>query len=193
MSYEVVVVGGGIGGLTAAALLAARGLSVCLLEREARAGGCVTGFEKFGYTFETTASLYASWQPGEIHERIFAELPVEAPEVRPVAPAYVVRLPDGTQVSIAPHEKEFEENLRSAFPECAEGAVRFYREIGPIAEALHRASLRVPDLLTASRMRRMRAIAPAARLAPRIFASLDLATLPSFPGRPVTDVRSMRQ
>ncbi|HYY57566.1 MAG TPA: FAD-dependent oxidoreductase, partial [Pyrinomonadaceae bacterium] len=87
MAYEVVVVGGGIGGLTAAALMAARGMSVCLIEKESRAGGCASAFEKFGYEFEQGASLYAAWQPGEIHERVFAELGVNAPEVRPAVPA----------------------------------------------------------------------------------------------------------
>ena len=52
MAHEVVVVGGGIGGLTAAALLAARGVNVCLLEKESRGGGCAVTFERFGYTFE---------------------------------------------------------------------------------------------------------------------------------------------
>ncbi len=42
MSYEVVVVGAGIGGLTTAALLAARGVSVCLLEKSSQTGGCAS-------------------------------------------------------------------------------------------------------------------------------------------------------
>src|SRR5215210_7660989 len=100
MAYEVVVVGGGIGGLTTAALLAARGANVCLLEKESRAGGCASAFEKFGYRFEQTASLYASWEPGEIHERVFDELPVPAPEVRPVTPSYLIRLPDRTEIPV---------------------------------------------------------------------------------------------
>ncbi|MBD0327077.1 MAG: FAD-dependent oxidoreductase, partial [Pyrinomonadaceae bacterium] len=136
MTYEVVVVGGGIGGLTTAALLAARGVNVCLLEKEAQAGGCAATFQKFGHTFESTASLYAGWQPGEIHERVFAELPVTAPEVRPASPAYVVRLPDKTEVALTVDDDEFESSLRAAFPECAEAAVNFYREIEPIGAAL---------------------------------------------------------
>jgi C-3',4' desaturase CrtD len=136
MAYEVVVVGGGIGGLTTAALLAARGVKVCLIEKESRVGGCAASFQKFGYDFELGAGLYASWQPGEIHERVFAELPVAPPEVNPISPAYVVRLPDRMEVRLTENRLEFEESLRACFPECAGAAVDFYRQLAPISEAL---------------------------------------------------------
>lgn len=172
MTYEVVVVGGGISGLTVAALLAARGVNVCLLEKEPRGGGCAVTFERFGYGFEAGASLYASWQPGEIHERVFAELPAQAPEVRPAHPAYVVRLPDGMDVPVAENDEEFEQTLRACFPECADSAVGFYREVKLIGEALRRVARRVPDLRTASSLRRARAVAPEALVAPRVLRAM---------------------
>ncbi|HWS54003.1 MAG TPA: FAD-dependent oxidoreductase, partial [Pyrinomonadaceae bacterium] len=155
MAYEVVVVGGGIGGLTAAALLAARGLRVCLVERESEAGGCAAPFEHAGYRFEPGAGLYACWQPGETHERVFSELPADPPEAREVSPAYVVRLPDGTDVRVGGPPAEFEETLRAAFPECAGAASRFYREAAEVAEVLHRAARQHPALATATRLRRL--------------------------------------
>lgn len=128
MSYEVVVVGGGIGGLTVAALLAKRGVSVCLLEREAEAGGCALNVEKFGYSFEPGTGIYYGFGPEEIHQRIFAELGMEPPEARVNEPSYVVRLPDQTQIVVTPRTEEFEANLRAAFPECPDAALSFYRE-----------------------------------------------------------------
>jgi len=129
MNHEVVVVGGGIGGLTAAALLAARGVNVCLFERQSHVGGCVANFEHLGYTFEPTAALYSGWEPAGIYEKIFSELPVEPPNVQPLSPAYVVRLPDGSDVAVAVNERQFEDDLRQTFPECAEPAVTFYRKL----------------------------------------------------------------
>ena len=129
MSYEVIVVGGGIGGLTAAALLSARGMKVCLFERESQVGGCVANFDHLGYTFEPTAGLYQGWEPGGIYERIFSELPVNRPRVRRVSPAYVVRLADGADIAAGEDEAHFERNLKVAFPECADAAVGFYRHL----------------------------------------------------------------
>ena len=80
MSYDVVVVGGGIGGLTVAALLSARGVKTCLLERNSQVGGCVARVEFSGHDFEPGMGLYTSFGPGEIYERVFSELPVEIPE-----------------------------------------------------------------------------------------------------------------
>ncbi len=133
MEYEVVVVGGGIGGLTVAALLAARGVSVCVLERQSQVGGCVANFEFQGYAFEPTSGLYTGWETGGIHERIFSELPVRPPEVHRLSPAYAVRLPDHAEIEVTEPQEKFEENLRAAFPECADAAVLFYREANQVA------------------------------------------------------------
>ncbi|HVF50461.1 MAG TPA: FAD-dependent oxidoreductase [Pyrinomonadaceae bacterium] len=172
MTYDVVCVGAGVGGLTTAALLAARGLKVCVLERESGGGGCAGAFEHLGYRFEQGAGLYAAWAAGGIHERVFAELPVAPPEVRAVAPAYVVRLPDGTDVSLGGDDAEFAATLRHAFPECADAASDFYRRLTPVAEALERAARRTPHLPTATRTERLKLIAKEARVSPRVLAAM---------------------
>ncbi|MFN2454260.1 MAG: phytoene desaturase family protein [Pyrinomonadaceae bacterium] len=172
MTYEVVVVGGGIGGLTTAALLAARGINVCLIERAARAGGCVASHEESGYEFEPAASVYTGWQPNGIHRRIFAELPVAAPEVYSATPAYVVRLPDRTQISLTENDAEFADSLGAAFPECAAEAVKFYKDLVPVADALESAMRRVPDLVTASGLRRASIMAHSPFAMRRVTATL---------------------
>ncbi len=171
------VVGGGIGGLTVAALLASRGVDVCLLERESRVGGCAASFEKFGYSFEQGYGLYTGWQPNEIHDRVFSELPVAAPEVRMLEPGYLVRLPDQTQVTLAVDTDQFEESLRRTFPECAEKAVAFYRKLAPVSAALRRALQRTPDFLSASRSRRALGLLPEGRVAGEILKSGHQSTL----------------
>ena len=159
MNCEVVVVGGGIGGLTVAALLAQRGVDVCLFERNSRVGGCATSFEKFGYAFDQTYGLFGGWHPGEIHERVFAELPVAPPELHLWNPAYVVRLPEGQEVAVARDpDDHFAANLQQAFPECAEAALTFYRAIAPLGAAWSRAINRAPDLLCASKAARVIAL-----------------------------------
>ena len=121
--------GGGIGGLTVAALLAQRGVDVCLFERESQVGGCAANFEKFDHTFEQGYGLYASWQPNDIHHRIFSELPVPPPETRVLEPGLVISLPDQSQVELTSDIARFEENLSQTFPECAAEAIEFYRDL----------------------------------------------------------------
>jgi C-3',4' desaturase CrtD len=177
MDCEVVVVGGGIGGLTVAALLAERGVDVCLLERESGVGGCAASFEKFGYSFEQGYGLFAGWEPDGIHNRVFSELPVEPPEIRPWEPGYVVRLPDQSEVALASDDAQFEDNLRRAFPECAEQAVAFYRKLEAIGGALQNAFRRSPELLSASKSRRALSLFSEGRIAAEIFRTQQQSTL----------------
>lgn len=99
-AYDVVVVGGGIGGLTVAALLSARGLNTCLLERQSQVGGCIARVEFSGYDFEPGMGLYTSVGAGEVYDTLFSELPIAAPEVSLLASPYVLRQADGTDVNL---------------------------------------------------------------------------------------------
>lgn len=127
MVHEVVVVGGGIGGLTVAALLAARGVDVCLLERASQVGGVIAPVEAFGYTFDPGIGIYPCWEAGEIHDQVFSELAVAPPEVSPTPTSYVVRLPEGLHVPVQSNDEQFFATLRTAFPDSAPSALEFYQ------------------------------------------------------------------
>jgi len=70
MKYDVIIIGGGIAGLTAGALLARRGLRrVLLLEQGASTGGYVTSFKREGFTFDATGAFLGGCEPGgEFHQ-----------------------------------------------------------------------------------------------------------------------------
>jgi phytoene dehydrogenase-like protein len=99
--YDVVVVGAGIGGLTVAALLSARGLSTCLLERQSQVGGCIGRVEFSGYDFEPGMGLYTSFGAGRIYEQIFFQLPVEPPAASLITSHYTKRSIDGSDVTLS--------------------------------------------------------------------------------------------
>ena len=138
-AYDVVVVGAGIGGLIVAALLSARGMNVCVLERQSQVGGCIARVEFSGYEFEPGMGIYTSFGKSEVFDGIFDQLPVEVPKATLLSRPYVVRLADGTDVRLIAGDEFFEE-LRIAFPECADQAIGFYRE--PSLENLSQTSPR---------------------------------------------------
>ncbi len=154
MVHEVVVVGGGIGGLTIAALLAARGVDVCLLERASQVGGVVAPVEAFGYTFDPGIGLYPCWEAGEIHDQVFSELAVARPEVSPTPTSYAVRLPEGLDVPVQSDDEQFFAALRTAFPESAPSAVEFYQRCLEVtADPSSQVTKPVSDFLTNTSLR----------------------------------------
>jgi C-3',4' desaturase CrtD len=94
---RVVVVGAGIGGLTAAALLARRGYAVQVFDQALVSGGCASTFQRRGFTFDVGATQVAGLEPGGIHHQIFAELDLPLPAATPCDPACAVFLPGETE------------------------------------------------------------------------------------------------
>ncbi|MCT0225399.1 C-3',4' desaturase CrtD [Synechococcus sp. CS-1328] len=91
----VVVLGAGIAGITAAALLARAGLDVDLLEAHHQSGGCAGTFRRGPYVFDVGATQVAGLEVGGIHARLFAHLHQTPPAATPLDPACVVDLLDG--------------------------------------------------------------------------------------------------
>lgn len=94
---RVVVIGAGIGGLTAAALLAHQGHDVLVLDQALVPGGCASTFKRQGFTFDVGATQVAGLEPGGIHHRIFTELGTPLPEATDCDPACAVFLPGETE------------------------------------------------------------------------------------------------
>ncbi|MEI8252099.1 MAG: C-3',4' desaturase CrtD, partial [Synechococcus sp. ELA057] len=132
---DVVVVGAGIAGLTAAALLARSGLSVELLEAHRQSGGCAGTFRRGPWIFDVGATQVAGLEEGGIHRRLFEHLGVAAPQAEPLDPGCVVDLADGQgPVRIHRDPAAWREERQRQFP----GSERFWR----LCEAIHRASWR---------------------------------------------------
>ncbi len=78
--YDVIVIGTGNGGLTAAATIAKAGFRTLLIDRHAIPGGCATSFVRGRFEFETSlhgvASFGSESSPGPIR-KIFNDLGVD--------------------------------------------------------------------------------------------------------------------
>jgi len=136
MTYDVVVVGGGIGGLTVAALLSARGVKTCLLDRQSQVGGCIGRVEFSGYDFEPGMGLYNGFGANEIFTQIFSELETSAPQTTLIDEDYVVRMVGrAADIQLRKDDAELYETLRQRFPECADATVEFYKTVKRVNES----------------------------------------------------------
>jgi C-3',4' desaturase CrtD len=132
---DVAVVGAGIAGLTAAALLARAGLRVELLEAHEQSGGCAGTFRRRDWIFDVGATQVAGLEPGGIHQRVFTHLGVEPPAAEPLDPGCVVDLADGKPpVRIRRDRAAWREERRRQFP----GSERFWS----LCESIHSANWR---------------------------------------------------
>ncbi len=83
---HAVVIGGGLGGLSAASALVSRGFSVTLLEKNAHLGGKLNIMEKQGFTFDLGPSILTL---PRVFKRVFKEAGEDFESLCPVEPLEV--------------------------------------------------------------------------------------------------------
>ncbi|MFD1862823.1 phytoene desaturase family protein [Planococcus chinensis] len=127
MPRNILVIGAGIGGLTAAALLAKSGEHVTLLEASSELGGCAGKFKRHKFLFPAGATLGMGLEKGGIHERVFRFLGKPLP-LEPLDNVMEMIHPDHTFVFLKEREKHVD-NIVRHFPEAETNIRSFYREI----------------------------------------------------------------
>ena len=130
---DVAVLGGGIAGLTSAALLAEAGLQVVLLEAHHQSGGCAGTFRRGPYTFDVGATQVAGFEPGGIHRRLFEHWSLPLPEATPLDPGCSVLLAGEQQpIQLWRDPARWAAERRQQFP----GSERFWQ----LCALLHRSN-----------------------------------------------------
>ena len=131
-SQRAIVIGAGIGGLTAAALLARRGYFVTVYDQAIVPGGCASTFKRKGFTFDVGATQVAGLEPGGIHHRIFEELEIELPAATPCDPACAVVLPGEMEpINVWRDPDRWKEERQRQFP----GSEKFWNLLTTLFEA----------------------------------------------------------
>ncbi|MGV8083661.1 MAG: FAD-dependent oxidoreductase [Coriobacteriia bacterium] len=133
-SPAVIVVGAGISGLTAASLLARRGLPVTVVEAGDRPGGSCSAFRRAGVTYDLGAAmLFGFGERGFNPHRWLMEELGEPIEVYRHEALYRLNYGDKSVV-FWPEMDRYLDELCSLFPDAREEVRRFYDRIGDVYE-----------------------------------------------------------
>src|SRR5512138_3767232 len=125
---SVIVIGAGIGGLTAATHLARSGLQVTVLEKNARAGGRCDRFSRQGHHFDTGPTLFLLPHLYEAEFRALGTSMRERLDLQRIDPTYHLVFDDGSQLALTSDMKSFQEQLETIQPGSFQGLLRYLQE-----------------------------------------------------------------
>jgi prolycopene isomerase len=137
-SYDVAVVGAGLGGLSAGAALARAGKKVLVVERQDGPGGYSHAFRRGPYLFDPAVHLTSQGRPGE-----FVDLYLRALGVRDLVQfvvldsLYTADFP-GERVHVPAGAERFVEAHAQRWPEERQAIERFVAVCGAVVDESHR-------------------------------------------------------
>lgn len=133
-AYDVVVIGAGVSGLTAAALLTKAGLSVCVLEKEPHAGGYLAGFQRKKFRFDTALHWLNQYGPDGTITRLFGLLGNDFPKA--MHQEEIRRfIGNGYDYTLTDDPDALKRIWQEKFPEDTAGIERFFAAAQRIAKA----------------------------------------------------------
>ena len=124
--WDVIVIGAGIGGLTAAALLSKSGLSVCVVEKEPHVGGYLAGFRRKDFLFDTAIHWLNQYKYRGIVTRLFDMLGSDHP--RAISLKHTRRYKGNAFNYLLTNDPDqLRDQLIAEFPHEEKGLLKFFR------------------------------------------------------------------
>lgn len=128
------VIGAGIGGLAAGALLGAKGYRVTIFDPLDKPGGRAYAFEQNGFTFDAGPTIItAPWLFEQLWEACGGKLSDDV-DIRPNIPFYKIRFQDGTFFTYSANKDAMEAEIAKIEPGDVKGYRSFMAESKEIYE-----------------------------------------------------------
>ncbi|MFN8308969.1 MAG: NAD(P)/FAD-dependent oxidoreductase [Chitinophagales bacterium] len=135
--YDAVIIGSGIGGLTAGAILSRAGLKVAVFEKSDTHGGYLMGFTRHRFTFDTAIHWLNQCTEGGIVYNVFESIGTDYPKV--VSQKRIKRyIGDDFDYLLTSNPDELKVTLQQKFPDDAKGIERFFRDARELGERMHK-------------------------------------------------------
>ncbi|MDC7229312.1 MAG: FAD-dependent oxidoreductase [Sphaerochaetaceae bacterium] len=129
MNFEVLIVGGGLSGLSAAALLAKRGVKVAVVDKATHPGGSCGAFRRDDTLFDQGSSMLFGWGEKGFNAHRFLFSCLEEPiDIIQHELLYCIHF-DDTKVRFFPNIEQFIEELVPLFPDEEQNLRRFYHDM----------------------------------------------------------------
>ncbi len=140
VATDVAIVGGGLGGLSAARHLQDKGLSVVVIEHHSKPGGYAHYFRASGYRFEVALHALDGLGPGGWARPMFETLGIcETVEFNQLDPFYTVSFPD-FDLDVSTDIHEYIHTVAAVFPDEREGLIALFDAIERIGHDVSRFS-----------------------------------------------------
>lgn len=138
-SYDVIVIGAGIGGLSTAALLSKAGKSVLLLERHDRPGGYAHGFRRRDYHFDAGVHLVSGcgdegYRNGSTIHKICLAVGIDPQAIFLPIPSFARVVFPNLEIPLQAGEEAFTAGLTEHFPQEKDNLLALIRLCKVLAE-----------------------------------------------------------
>ncbi len=143
-TFDIAIIGSGLGGLACGSILSQKGYKVCVLEQHHQIGGCLQDFIRKGVLFDTGMHYIGSYDDGQILNTLFryfdiynkievSKLDSEGFDVINIA---------GKEFAIPQGIENFKKKLKANFPDEAKGIDAYFDKLQDIYDSVDVINLR---------------------------------------------------
>ncbi len=134
--YDVIIIGGGISGLTSAALLGKFGISACVFEMSENPGGYLAGFNRKGFKFDTAIHWLNDCGTKGFVSKIFRIIDNDFPKAET---QHNIRrfINEKSNYLFTSNPEKLKAQLLTEFPDEKKGIIKFFRDAKRISASFN--------------------------------------------------------